>query len=139
MQIWENTETIGKLSKGNIDDLADLKNMFFTKSQDLVSTMIKERKKYMDVIRSYQDEIDLKAQVEKKQDQEMNTMREEILIAKKILKDPSLTEMVNKKFGKNIDTKNQNRMTINGAQVRDIIRINDEWKENNFDVGMLKW
>ena len=51
--ILENTETIGKLSKGNIDDLTEMKNMFFAKNQDLVSTMIKERKKYMEVIKAY--------------------------------------------------------------------------------------
>jgi len=48
-------------------------------------------------------------------------MKEEILLAKRILKDPKLTELVSRKFNANIDRQNEGRMVVGGAEVRDLI------------------
>ena len=48
-------------------------------------------------------------------------MKDEILIAKRILKDPNLTQIVSRQFNANIDRGNEGRMITGDAQVRDLI------------------
>ena len=43
-------------------------------------------------------------------------MKEEILMAKKILKDPNLNTLANRKFNGTIDQKNERKMVVGGLK-----------------------
>ena len=50
-------------------------------------------------------------------------------MAKKILKDPNLNTLANRKFNGTVDQKNDRKMIVEGAQIHEILEQADEKKE----------
>jgi hypothetical protein len=48
-------------------------------------------------------------------------LREEILLAKKILKDPNLSLMASRKFNGTIDKKDPDKLVVTGAVITELI------------------
>ena len=63
----------------------------------------------------------MKEKVEDKLNNEIKDLKEEIMMAKKILKDPNLSTIVTRKFNAHIDKDNDNKMLIEGAEIKTII------------------
>ena len=45
----------------------------------------------------------------------MDALKEEVLMAKRILKYPNLSTIITRKFNKNVDKLNENKMLIDGT------------------------
>ena len=50
-------------------------------------------------------------------------------MAKKILKDPNLNTLANRKFNGTIDQKNERKMVVEGAQIHEILEQADDKKD----------
>jgi len=59
--------------------------------------------------------------IDEKHKLEIIELKEEILLAKRILKDPGLSAMATKKFHGTVDKENEAKIVVKGAVIHDII------------------
>ena len=77
--------------------------MFFSKQKDLVTQIGDQRKKFKKATEKFSKEIQTWEAIEVNYKKEIAELKEEILMAKKILKDPNLNTLANRKFNGTID------------------------------------
>jgi hypothetical protein len=77
--------------------------MFFTKQKDLVTQIQTQRTKFKKASDKFSKEIQTWEAIEVKYKGDINELKEEILLAKKILKDPNLSTLASRKFNHTID------------------------------------
>ena len=93
-------------------------------------------------------EIDLKDVIKEKLDKEIDLLKEEILIGKRILRDPNLCQLATRKFKTTIDRVKSNKFLLYDSKgkaintsVTDILQKgNDEVDVNSqqFEVELIK-
>ena len=127
--IGDHLVTIAKLTEGNVQELSDIKLMFFSKQKDLVKQISDQRAKFKKQNEKFVKEIATWEQIEKKQKVEIESMKEEILMAKKILKDPNLCTLASRKFNNTIDKTDDRKFIVKGAVVTGLLpQEEDEMK-----------
>jgi len=62
-------------------------------------------------------------------------MKNELLLAKKILKDPNLSKLASKKFNDYIEKVNANLMFNKAANITDILPVNN-YRDEGFEVEL---
>ena len=75
--------------------------------------------------------------IDEKHKSEIVDLKEEILLAKRILKDPNLSLMATKKFHGTIEEKDDAKLVVKGAVIHDIIEKKIEEAEKEFECEML--
>lgn len=131
--IADHLMTIGKLTEGQAQDLQDIRMMFFSQQKDLVNQIAAQRAKFKKASEKFSREITTWEAIEKKYKKDIGELKEEILLAKKILKDPNLSTLASRKFHNTIDQTNDRKMVVEGAQIHDIIEQENE-KAEEFEV-----
>lgn len=71
-------------------------------------------------------EMDARGTIQRKHVKQIKDLREEILMAKRILKDPRLSLLATRKFNALIDKENEEKFMLKSALVTDIIKKQDE-------------
>ena len=74
--------------------------------------------------------------IDEKHKLEIIELKEEILLAKRILKDPGLSAMATKKFHGTVDKENEAKIVVKGAVIHDIIEHKIEAAEKEFECEL---
>lgn len=74
--------------------------------------------------------------IDKKHKKEIEDLKDEILLAKRILKDPNLSLMATKKFHGTVETKDEAKMIVKGAVIHEIIEQKKEEAEKEFECEL---
>lgn len=95
--------------------------MFFKKQEDLVEEIKEWRRKYNQQHKDSKREMDIRDMVANNLQKEIAGLKEEILTAKRILKDPNLCNMANRRFAELIEADNANKFMTTGGVLTEII------------------
>ena len=101
--ITDHLNTISKLTEGSSNELKDIKMMFFSKQQELVDQIQMWRNKHNEVCEKQRQEIEIRDAISNRLNGEIQDLKEELLIAKRILKDPQLSQLASRKFKETIE------------------------------------
>lgn len=124
--IQDHLHTVAKLTEGNAQELKDIKLMFFSKQKDLVDALGQNREKHQNEQKKFNREIEIRESIKAKLQQEISDLKEELLLAKRILRDPNLSQLATRKFKSTINQDEDHKFTCKGAVITDIIQQNED-------------
>lgn len=100
--------------------------MFFKKQEDLVDSIKEWRKKYNQQAKDAKREMDIRDMVANNLQREISALKEEVLTAKRILKDSNLCMMANRRYTELVAQDNANKFMTDGGVLTEIIDQQEE-------------
>lgn len=134
-ELAELRRAIEKLCTGNAADLADLKKFFFSKNSALLDQMRGHAEDFAKAGRKFAVETNLHEAARGVLEREILDLKHELLLAKRILKDPNLSKLANRKFKTTLDQDNPAKFFVAGAQIKELVEDDDE-KEERLEIEL---
>lgn len=96
--IAEYVKTISKLTSENTAELQDIRNTFFTKQNDLVQQIKDQKEEHVQTQQRFKREIKIREKIDLQNHKKIDSLEDQLFKAKKILRDPELNKLANRRF-----------------------------------------
>ena len=110
--------------------------VFFAKQKDLVEKMREQREEFKMHNAKFKHEVRARERIEAQQKKQIDHVKEELLLAKRILKDSNLNALANKKFNGSIEKVDSSKFLAEGAILTDLMEDPKE-KMEKFECEMM--
>ena len=111
--------------------------MFFSKNAELVNQMHEQREFMDNQQKKFMKELKVRDRIKSNLDAKIKDMKQEILLGKRILKDPNLSHMATRKFNTNIEKFQAAKFLVEGCQITDLIE-EQKIAQENYEVELFK-
>ena len=134
--IADHLSTIAILTDGKSQELKDIRLTFFSSHQELVGMMSKQKREFVKHNETFDRENKLRDATEKQLREKYEAIKEELLTAKKILKDPNLSLIATRKFNGHIEKSDPGKFMAKNCVLSDL-QEEPEKETEEFEVEMI--